>query len=224
MVRGDLGASFYGKYPVNKLIAPKLPASAELVVVSLLVALLVAIPTAILAAVYQNSWIDYLVSLFVTLGMAMPGFWLAIMLIIVFALQLKWLPASGYVPLSESIQQNVRRHMIMPAATLTILLMLPIMHFMRASMLEVMREDYIHTARAKGLTEQAVLSAHALKNALIPTVTVVDLQFAGLLGGTVVIEWVFAWPGIGWLALQGIYQRDYTVSRPRFFWWLQLSS
>jgi peptide/nickel transport system permease protein len=144
------------------------------------------------------------------MGMAIPGFWLGIMLILIFAVQLKWLPASGYVPLREDPSQNLK-HLILPAITLAILLMAPIMRFLRSSMLEVMREDYVRTARAKGLSERTVIYGHVFKNALIPTVTVVGLQFAGLMGGAVIIEWVFAWPGIGWLAIQSIFQRDYTV-------------
>lgn len=210
LLRGDLGHSLYSRYPVNKLFAQKFPATLQLAVVSLLIALLIAIPTAILAAIYPNSLIDYLVSISVTLGMAMPGFWLGIVLMIVFAISLKWLPCSGYVPISEDLQQNVR-HMILPATTVAILLAAPIMRFLRASMLEAIQEDYVRTARAKGLTERVVVLGHALKNALIPTITVVGMQFAGLLGGTVAIEWVFAWPGIGWLAMQGIRQRDYAV-------------
>jgi peptide/nickel transport system permease protein len=211
ILRGDLGLSFtYVHYPVSDLILQKLPATLELTVASLFVALIVAIPAGILSAVKPNSWMDYFVSLFVTMGMAIPGFWLGIMLILVFAVQLKWLPASGYVPINENPSQNLK-HLILPAVTLSILLMAPVMRFMRSSMLEVIREDYVRTARAKGLAEIAVIRSHVLKNALIPTITVVGLQFAGLLGGVVVIEWVFAWPGIGWLAVQAIFQRDYTV-------------
>jgi peptide/nickel transport system permease protein len=210
-LQGNMGRSFFlANKPVSELIVQKAPATIELTVVALIIAIVVAVPAGIIAATKEGSWFDYGVSLFVSMGMAIPPFWLGITLILIFAARLKWLPASGHVPFMEDPLNNLKL-LAMPAMTLSILLMAPIMRFLRSSLLEAMKEDYIYTARAKGLSASAVLFRHALKNALVPTITVIGLQFANLLSGAVIIEWVFGWPGLGWLTVQGMMQRDYPV-------------
>src|SRR5262249_7671741 len=147
--------------------------------------------------------IDRLLVAFVSSGIAIPGFWLGIMLVLLFAVVLRWLPPSGYVDFQRDPLGNLR-FLCLPALTLAILLAAPILRFVRATMLDVLGEEYIRAARSKGLPERVVVFRHALKNALIPTITVLGLQFAGLLGGAILIEWVFGWPGLGWLAVNSI--------------------
>lgn len=209
-LQGDLGISYYNQRRVSELVALRLPATLQLTAMSLLIALLIAMPVGILAAVKQHSLFDYLGTTLVTVGMALPGFWLAIMLVLVFSVTLGWLPAVGYTPLFQDPGLNLR-HAALPALTLGFILAAPTMRFLRSSMLEVIRQDYIQAARAKGLAERSVMLGHALKNALIPTVTVVGLQLGHLLGGAVVVEWVFGWPGLGHLTVEAIKMRDYSV-------------
>jgi peptide/nickel transport system permease protein len=142
--------------------------------------------------------------------MSIPGFWLAIMFIYVVAVELRWLPSGGYVPFVEDPIENLRL-LILPASTLGILIAAPIMRFMRSCLLEELRQDYVRTAHSKGLAEQVVVYRHALRNALIPTVTMIGLQLTFLLGGVVIIEYVYEWPGIGWLLVGAIFYRDYFV-------------
>ena len=210
VLQGDLGYSYLNHLPVSTMLAQKLPASAELAVASIFLALVVAIPGGVLAAVKRNSLLDRLLTTFVTAGIAIPGFWLAILIVLLFAVALDWLPSSGHVDFRRDPVGNLR-FLVLPALTMSILLAAPIMRFVRSSMLDVLGEDYVRTARAKGLAERTLIYRHALRNAMIPTVTVVALQFAGLIGGAVLIEWVFAWPGIGWLAVNAISARDYSV-------------
>ena len=211
LLRGDWGYSFRTETPVTSLLARKFPASLELTVAALVVSLLVAIPGGILAAVYHNSVIDYIVSAFVTLMMSVPGFWVAILLIYFVAVDLRWLPPGGYVPLLQDPAQNLKL-LIMPAGTLGILTAAPIMRYLRSSLLEELGLDYIVTARSKGLRESTVLLSHAVRNALIPTVTIIAYQLGSfLIGGVVIIEFVFQWPGIGGLVLDAVFHRDYLV-------------
>ena len=210
MFKGDLGSSYYNKIPVTTILLQRLPKSVELAVLSLLVALPFSLGAGILSAVKRGTWIDHLSTAFVTTGIAIPGFWLAIMLVILFAVKLQWLPASGYISFAEDPLGHIRI-LILPVTTLAILVAAPSMRFLRSSMLEVFGEDYIRTARAKGLGEGIVIYRHALKNALIPTVTFIGLQFATLLAGTILIEWVFGWTGIGWLIVNAIHAQDYQV-------------
>jgi peptide/nickel transport system permease protein len=210
VARGDLGDSYINHVSVSTVLLQKLPASAELAVVALLLAMLVAIPGGVIAAVKHGTLLDRLLVAFVSSGIAIPGFWLGIMLVLLFAVVLRWLPPSGYVDLQRDPLGNLR-FLCLPALTLAILLAAPILRFVRASMLDVLGEEYIRAARSKGLPEQVVVFRHALKNALIPTITVLGLQFAGLLGGAILIEWVFGWPGLGWLAVNSISARDYLV-------------
>ncbi len=209
-LQGDFGVSYITQNSVAGLIAQKLPATLELTVLSLALALLVALPAGILAALRPNSWLDLAVTGFVTMGLAIPGFWLGMMLMIFFAVQIGWLPAVGYTPLTENPGDNLR-HVVMPAVTLAIILAAPVMRFLRSSLLDVLGQEYITTARAKGLAQAVVISRHALANALIPTITVIGLQFANLLSGVVIIEWLFAWPGMGWLTVDAVQNRDYSV-------------
>jgi len=209
-LRGDLGVSMWNQEPVTKIILQRLPATIELALVSMLMALAVAIPGGIISGVRPNSLLDRVVTVFVTMGMSMPGFWLGIMLMLLFAVRLKWLPPVGYVPINQEPVRNLR-YLVLPATTLAIVIAAPMMRFLRSSLLEVARMDYITTARAKGLSERIVIVRHALKNALIPFITVVGLELAGLLAGVVVIEWVFGWPGMGWLIVDTINRRNYSL-------------
>ncbi len=209
-LRGDFGISYFNQFSVTELIERKWMATVELSVAALVLALLVGIPAGVIAALKSNSWIDYLVSAVVAIGISIPGFWLGIMLVLLFAVELKWLPPSGYVPLMENTQDNLR-FLILPALTLAIILAAPIMRFLRAGLLEVLNQDYIRTARSKGLTENRIIVGHAFKNALIPTVTILGIIVGNLIAGVVIIEWVFSWPGIGWLAVDSIFKRDYAV-------------
>jgi len=201
-VQGDFGESLYYHVPAIKLITERLPASLELAVAAMLFALLVAVPLGILSAVKRGSFIDLGSMLGALFGLSMPHFWLGIMLILLFSVKLGWLPTSGRGGLS---------HLVMPALALGMSLMAMFARLTRSVMLEVLNQDYVRTARAKGLKERIVIGKHALKNALIPLVTVAGMQFGFLIGGTVIIETVFAWPGVGRLVVQAIFNRDYPL-------------
>lgn len=209
-LRGDFGIAYFNQFSVTELIERKWFATFQLSVSALLLALLIGVPAGIIAAVKRNSWIDYTVSGIVAIGISIPGFWLGIMLVILFAVQLKWLPPSGYIPFADNPTQNLR-FLVLPMLTLAIILAAPVMRFLRAGLLEVLHQDYIRTARSKGLTEGLVLYRHALRNSLIPTVTILGIIVGNLLAGIVIIEWVFAWPGIGTLLVDSIAKRDYAV-------------
>ena len=210
VLRGDLGYSYFHDISVLTIIGQRLPKSIELAIVALALALPVALVGAILAAVYRGSWIDNVVTAFVTAGISVPSFWLAIMLIIVFAVNLNWLPASGYVSIFDDPVQHMKL-IALPAVTLAVLLAAPNMRFLRANLIEVFGQDYIRTARAKGLSEPVVVARHALKNALIPTVTFIGLQAGFILSGTVVIEFVFGWTGLGWYTVESIMNSDFLI-------------
>jgi peptide/nickel transport system permease protein len=210
LLRGDMGESYVNHLPVSTVLGQKLPASIELAVASLLLAVLVAVPGGIISAMKHGTRLESLLTGFITLGIAMPSFWLGIIMVLVFAVTLGLLPPSGHIPIEEDLGKNLR-YLVLPATTMAILLAAPIMRFLRSSMLDVLNEDYVRTAHAKGMTRQTVVVRHALKNALIPTITVLGLQFAGLVGSAVMVEWVFGWPGVGWLAVNAIFQRDYVL-------------
>lgn len=210
LLSGNLGKSYFSGIPVSDLIKQKLPSTVELTLISMSLALLIGVPAGILAAIKRNSIIDVLTSMSVLFGISFPDFWLGILLILLFALTLGWLPALGHVPFSKDPSGNLR-FVALPALTLGLILAAPIMRFLRSGMLDVLSEEYIRVARAKGLAERAVLFRHALKNAAIPTVTMVGVQLASLLGGTAIVETVFAWPGVGWLLVNAVNQRDYSV-------------
>jgi peptide/nickel transport system permease protein len=209
-LRGDLGVSYITQKSVAGLIGQKLPATIELTLVAFLIALVIALPAAILAAARRGSWFDWAVTGFVTAGMAIPSFWLGIMLMLLFSVRLGWLPAVGYEPLFRDPGANLR-HVVLPAATLGLIIAAPIMRFLRSSLLEAMRQDYVTVARAKGISEAAVLARHVVRNGLLTLVTFIGLQFGALISGAVIIEWIFAWPGMGWLTVDAVFNRDYTV-------------
>jgi peptide/nickel transport system permease protein len=197
-VRGDLGYSYVQKRGVITLILERLPATIELATGALLFALLVAMPIGIISAVRQNSPIDRLSMAGAFLGISMPSFWLGIILILVFAVYLQWLPVQGRID-------------FLPSITLGAAVAAVVARVLRSSMLETLRSDYVMLARAKGAPERGVVLKHALRNALIPTVTVVGLQVGVLLGGNMIVETVFSWPGLGRLTVTAIFQRDFPL-------------
>lgn len=201
-LQGDLGRSIYSGEPVAMLILERMPATLELAFTALALALVIAIPIGVLAAVKRGSLIDTASMLVALFGLSMPHFWLGIMFIMFFSVHLGWLPTSG---------RGGIEHLIMPAAALGLSLIALFARLTRSAMLEVLSQDYVRTARAKGLSERLVVGKHALKNALIPLVTVIGMEFGFLLGGAVIIESVFAWPGVGRLIVQAILDRDYPV-------------
>lgn len=201
-VRGDLGQSLYYREDTLGLVAERLPATLELTGVAMLFALLISIPAGILAAVYQNSWIDFFSRLIAIIGQSFPAYWVGIMLIIFFAVRFQWLPPGG---------RGTPAHLLLPAITLGLWPMAQISRVLRASMIETLRQDYIRTATGKGLSRQAVIIRHAFRNALIPTVNIIGLTIGLLLGGAVITEFVFSWPGLGRLALEAITNRDFPL-------------
>lgn len=209
-LQGDLGSSLRTGRPVVQDLLLRLPVTLELTLLSLLVALVIALPAGVLAAKYRGTLVDYGLSAFALLGLSIPSFFFAILMILLFSLRLGWLPPAGYVPFGEAPLQNLR-HMALPAVSLGLILAAATMRIVRSTVLETQTRDYVRTARAKGLSETAVTLRHTLRNALIPVVTVVGLQVGTLLGGTVIIEQVFSLPGIGRFALEGINLRDYPV-------------
>jgi ABC-type dipeptide/oligopeptide/nickel transport system permease component len=201
-LRGEFGESMYYKVPAMQLILERLPASLELALAAMLIALVVAVPIGIISAVRRGSLLDMGSMLGALFGLSMPHFWLGIMMILIFSVKLGWLPTSG---------RGTLAHLIMPSLALGLSLMAMFARLTRSVMLEVLSLDYIRTARSKGLKERIVIAKHAFKNALIPLVTVAGMQFGFLLGGTVIIETVFAWPGVGRLVVQAIFNRDYPL-------------
>jgi len=210
VLQGDLGLSIRTRLPVGQSILQRLPVTIELTALSLLLGLLIGMPAAVLAATYRGKTADALVGVVSLLGISVPGFWLAILLMLFFSLHLRLLPSIGYVALHEGPLDNLR-HLILPALGLALPLGATIMRFMRSSLLEVFGQDYFRTARAKGLTYVMAVNKHALRNALIPVVTVIGIQIGRLLGGAVIIEQIFALPGLGRLVFDGIAMRDYPV-------------
>ncbi len=209
-LQGDLGRSLRTGRPIMQDLGLRFPVTVQLTLMSLLIALTIGIPLGVIAAVKRGSAIDYLTSVVALLGLSIPAFFLGILLILLFSLRLGWLPPAGYVPLAEDPVANLR-HMLLPSLSLGVVLAAAITRIVRSTMLEVLGRDYVRTARAKGLAEQNVTFRHALRNALIPVITVVGLQFGTLLGGAVIIEQVFSLPGVGRFALEGINLRDYPV-------------
>jgi peptide/nickel transport system permease protein len=201
-LRGDFGRSIHFREPAARVVVGYLPATAELGLTAFALALLVAIPIGLLSAVRRNSLVDQVAMAVALVGQSAPTFFVGIFLILIVSLKAGWLPTSG---------RGDWTHLVLPAVTLGAFAMASIARLTRSAMLEVLRADYVRTARAKGLREQVVVVKHALRNAAIPIVTITGLQFGTLLGGAVVTETVFAWPGIGRLAIQSIYNRDYPV-------------
>jgi peptide/nickel transport system permease protein len=207
VLRGDLGVSLRHGRPVAALIAERLPVTLSLATLSLALAVILAVPLGVLAAVRQHSALDYGVLVLAQAGLALPSFWIGILLILLFALSLRWLPSGGYVPWGESPLRTLR-NLAMPVLALGLPVAGVLARLVRASMLEELARDHIRTARAKGLSEEQVIVRHVLRNALIPTVTLLGLQLGFLLGGSIVIEQVFALPGVGRLVLFAINNRD----------------
>jgi len=210
VVRGDLGTSWKSKQPVTHLIWRRFPATLLLTFGATLIGVTIALPLGILSGVRPHSAFDTAATGFSLMGVAIPGFWLGLMLLLLFAVNLHWLPPSGYTPMTEDPVASLK-HLILPAITLGTGLAAPLARFVRSGMLDVLGTDYIRTARAKGLPERLVVIRHALRNGLLSVVTVFGLEFGSLLGGAVVTESVFNWPGIGTLLLTGIKQRDYAM-------------
>ena len=201
-VQGDFGKSWYADTPAFKLVLERMPPTLYLTTAGLVTALLIALPLGILAALKRHSFVDSLCTMVAVAGQAMPIFWLGIMLIIIFAVQLRLLPASGY---------GTWQHFLMPAFTLGAFLAPITMRLVRSGVIEIMNMEYIKTARAKGLAERLVVIKHAFRNACIPVITVLGLQFGQLLGGAVITETVFAWPGVATLTVDAIRNQDFPV-------------
>jgi peptide/nickel transport system permease protein len=210
VVQGDLGTSFRNGQPVGEAILQRLPATFQLTLAALIISLLVALPLGIVSATRRGSKTDLVATVIAVLGACVPNFWLGSMLILVFSLWLHWLPASGYVSIFTDPARSLMLT-IMPALTLSAMTAAVTMRQVRSSMIEVLGEDYVTTARAKGLSEPAVVRVHALRNALIPVITVVGLQASRLFGGAVIVESIFAIPGLGRLVLDSIFARDFPM-------------
>jgi peptide/nickel transport system permease protein len=210
VLRGDLGRSLADRSPVIDQIKLRLPVTLELTIGTFIVALLIALPAGILSATRRGSVVDYASTLIALGGLSIPSFWLAIMFILFFAVRLRWLPASGYVPFTEDPRANLAA-MILPMVATGIRESAALTRMLRSGMLEVLNADYVRTARSKGLSEWSVVIRHALRNALVPIVTSAGLLLAGLLGGLVITETIFAIPGFGRLIVEAIYQRDFVT-------------
>jgi len=230
LLQGDLGRSTFSLLEVRSLLLAKWPATFELAVSAMLVAMLIGVPLGILAAVRKNSIWDNLATSFALIGVSLPVFWLGLMLVYLFAVNLQWLPSggrlsveadaffrpiTGFYVLDALLQRraviDVLSHLILPALTLGTIPLAILTRITRSAMLEVLSQDYVRTARAKGQTERVVIWRHALKNALLPVVTIIGLQFGTLLGGAILTETIFSWPGIGSWIYEGIINRDYPV-------------
>ena len=208
VLRGDFGNSLRHDEPALALVFERMPATLELTAVALGVALVLAIPAGIVSAVFRNTVLDYVSTVVALLGQAMPTFWLGIMLILVFSVRFHLLPSSG---------RGTLEHLVLPAVTLGLFTTARITRLTRSGMLEVLNQDYIRTARAKGVSDPPVVWKHALKNAAIPIVTIVGIELGTLLGGSVITETIFAWPGVGRLSVQAIANRDYPVVQAAVF-------
>jgi peptide/nickel transport system permease protein len=210
VLRGDLGTSIFSGLPVARLIGQRLEPTLALTVCTMVIAVLLAVPLGVVAAWHAGTWIDRLVMVIAVLGFSVPVFWLGFLLIYSFAVQLEVLPVQGYVSFRQGLLPCLK-HLVLPSCTLGLVYMALIARMTRASVLEVLREDYIRTAHAKGLSPRVVLLWHALKNAALPIVTVIGVGVALLIGGVVVTESVFAIPGLGRLTVDAILHRDYPV-------------
>jgi peptide/nickel transport system permease protein len=210
VVRGDLGRSIRTHQPVSEAILQRLPVTIELAIAAMCVALAIAIPAGITAALRRNTGADIASSILALLGVSVPNFFLAILLIWVFALHLRWLPPIGFTPIIQDPALNLKG-LIMPAVTLGAAVAAVVTRQMRGSLLEVLGNDYIRTAYAKGLREHSVIRQHAIKNAMIPVITVVGLRTGNLLGSAIITETIFALPGVGRMVVDSIFQRDFPM-------------
>ena len=201
-VRGNFGESLRYRRPAFELILERLPATLELALLALFLSIVLALPVGILSAVKRGSVYDQVGMMFALVGQAMPVFWLGLMLILIFGVDLGWLPVSG---------RGTLAHLVLPAAALSTYSIARNTRVIRSSMLDVLKNEYITTARAKGLAEWVVIHMHGLRNAMIPVVTIIGLEFGHLLGGAVIVETIFAWPGIGRLMIQAVYAKDFPL-------------
>jgi ABC-type dipeptide/oligopeptide/nickel transport system permease component len=207
-LHGDFGISFRHSQPALGLVLERMPATIQLTAAAMIIALVIAIPVGILSAIRRNSILDHVGMTGALLGQSTPVFWLGVMLILIFSVTLRWFPSSG---------RGTVEHLILPAVTLGMFTMARTARMMRSSMLEVLGQEYMKTAKAKGLSPSIVILKHAMKNALIPVVTIIGMELGTLLGGAVITETIFAWPGVGRLAVQAIYNRDYPVVQAAVF-------
>jgi peptide/nickel transport system permease protein len=210
VLQGNLGQSIQMQQPVQEAIWQRLPVTVELGVASLLLSLMLAFPLGIYSATHRNSWIDWLVNIVSLLGTAIPSFVLGLLLLLFFSVSMRLFPPGGYVPLDVNPLANLQ-DLVLPMITLSAGSVAVNMRQIRASMVDVLNQDYVRTARAKGLSERRIEYTHALRNAIIPVLTIVGLQFGAILGGTFVVETIFLWPGIGQLAVNSILSKDYPV-------------
>lgn len=209
---GDLGRSFIDGTPVTSIIAERIPATLQLAAASLAISVLFGVLLGVVAAVMHNTLLDRIATILAMIGVSFPSFWLGIMFILLFSTRLGWLPSSGIATYGQEHDLVSRlQHLILPAATLSMLQLAIFMRFTRSAMLEVLGQDFIRTARAKGLREYVVIIRHALRNALIPLATISSFSIKSLIGGAVFVEVVFAWPGMGRLAVDSVFARDYPV-------------
>jgi len=210
ILQGNLGKSFRTGQEILPLIAARLPTTVELPVLAVLLSSVIAIPLGVISALARNGWADFVSRLLGLIGLSIPNFWLATILILVASFQFRWSPALIYVSPTQDPLANLQQ-MLLPVVSLAVFLTAIVMRMTRSTVLEVLGEDYVRTAYAKGLRDRVVINRHVLRNALIPVVTIIGLQAGTLLGGVVVIEQLFGLPGLGWTLLNGIYQRDYPV-------------
>lgn len=204
----NFGVSFVSREPAIEVVLQRLPATLELTFWAMLISVVVGLPLGILAAVRRGRLLDTLVTNLALVGQALPGFWIGVMMVLLFSVTLGWLPTSG---------RGGPEHLVMPVVNLAIFFVPQVLVLVRGGMLDTLSEGYIQTARAKGLPEGAVMYAHALRNVMIPVITMIGLNFGALLGGAVITESVFAWPGVGLVALQGIYRGDFPVVQAAVF-------
>lgn len=210
VLQGDLGTSYTTGQPISRLIMRRLPITLQLAGTATVISLIFSIFFGVISAIRHGSLIDQILRVFSVIGYCIPRFWLAILLMLFFSLRLNWLPTGGHVRFSENYIDNLR-YLILPATTLSVGLIAYQIRFLRSCILDVLKEDYVRTARAKGLTERVVVYKHVLRNSLIPLVTVVGINFGMLLSGMVVTEQIFVWPGMGWLTIAAIENRNYEV-------------
>ena len=210
VARGNLGRSWINDFPVAELIGQKLPATVALAVGSMAVAVLLAVPIGIVPALRPRSWFARVAALYIGLMLAIPTFWLGVLLVLVVSLRLGWLPPSGYVPFREDPLHSIKL-LILPSFTLGAYLSAIFARFLHSAVTDTLSQDFVRTAAAKGLAERALVVRHVLRNALIPVVTMLGIQFGGLLGGAVIVEAIFDWPGLGRLLVTSIASRDYAV-------------
>jgi peptide/nickel transport system permease protein len=210
LLQGDLGKSTLSGQPISKLLQARAPATIELTVAAMVISMTIALPLGILSATHVRGKLEWFISTIQSLWLAIPNFWAGILAIILFSLILRWLPPGGRVADANDIGGSIKS-LILPATTLGLALSAGLSRFLKFNLLEVFFDDFVRTARAKGVSETSVVYRHALRNALLPVITILGVQFATLLGGAIITESVFSWPGVGGLMLDGISNRDYAV-------------